>query len=148
MCESKTGYEDTYTGQLFYTSGEGISEAAPERWIFLCLISITFGCLHFIPVWMSGFPTSLERWTWFGCAVWVTTHPLIIFGEKVISTFSWGPTYIVDGHRMEFPESVKYGFPVYGGARICIFLLALLALRQLPCTAYEVVQWSSFIPHI
>lgn len=143
MCESDEKYMNTSTGQLVYTSGDGISApASPSHWLlklaFYVVICI-FGGIHFIPIWLSHFPTSVERWFWFGCAVWVTIHPVLILAEVVISKACGSPS---------FSFFVQYGFPVYGAARICFLILALIALRQLPCSTYEPIYWASFVPHI
>jgi hypothetical protein len=148
MCESKTDYENISSGRFLYTSEKGFSEASPKFFIPVCIVAFIFGGIHLIPVWLSHFPTSLERYGWLGCAVWVAALPILCLGEKVISTFSWGPKWIVDGHRVGFPIFVQYGFSVYGGTRHCVMILALLALRRLPCKAYEDIQWSTFVPHI
>ena len=99
-----------------------------------------FGAIHCM-AWNSTFPSGIEHLLWRICAPLVTVLPGVIIGFSVLAVrfdLSDGTTGFIDLLAM-----VAYSF-----ARICLLILALVALRALPFRAYETSTWSAFVPHI
>ena len=110
-----------------------------------------FGGLHLV-AWHSTFPTSVEMLLWRASSVIMTT------GALLSTTKMFFDIYPEPESRF---KSVFWSFGAYTAAigmavntvlcfpaRLFLFVEGLAALRRLPDTAYETVDWQSIIPHI
>ncbi|KAM6501423.1 hypothetical protein JOM56_004437 [Amanita muscaria] len=139
-------------GAYLYRHGaDGVADMAWDRVPFLVLVCFfvgfsilgsMFGAVHCL-AWNSTFPSEIEHIMWRVSALVVTAIPILTI---VVSA-------VVDHVEGVLQAFLGYGLLLvmpffYGVARICLFVLALMALRHLPYTAYEMPSWTSFIPHI
>lgn len=110
--------------------------------LFLFFVGI-FGAIHCL-AWNSPFPTDAERSVWRVCALIVTIAPVfIIVIASIIDA--------VKGRGFLEGFSVSLGLVfilLYCSARICLLILALIALRDLPYTTYEIPSWLIYVPHV
>lgn len=137
----------------FYAS---ITVPRDERKIsaFIALTGAVFGAIH-CAAWFFSFPSPVEQKIW-------RVGSLVITGVPLAFLFMMIPTDgILKPHNTHFTKGVK-GFirtrivsgmfktllPVYGVTRLALVVVALISLRRLPVKAYNVVDWTLFIPHI
>ncbi|KAK7016215.1 hypothetical protein VNI00_018955 [Paramarasmius palmivorus] len=123
--------------------------------LFFVVYGITtfFGAIHCIP-WNFEFPTHTEQLIWrisasalvaVPVAMGVVALILVIAGALIescwrsIDGFIEVLTGIIDAFLLPI---------VYIAARIALMVLALMELRKLPPSAYQTVEWTTFIPHI
>ncbi|KAG2040468.1 hypothetical protein BDR03DRAFT_1089871 [Suillus americanus] len=114
-----------------------------KRVLFLAglFIAIIFGAIHCM-AWFFAFPTYQEQVLWRMSAIAITFTPVVCF-------------------RIYFlPGSVQYILGVvydliclafvilYITARAVLLVLMFTTLRNLPPDAYEVVSWTSLVPHL
>ncbi|KAF8644491.1 hypothetical protein AX16_008431 [Volvariella volvacea WC 439] len=118
--------------------------------IFSSPIGILFGGIHLIG-WNYQFVTDIERHMWRISSIVVTVEPAILAAGFILG-------WLEDEYpRLENLVTVVGGgiaiLAVYVGPilyvpRIALLVLPLFALRNLPPTAHQNVQWSDYIPHI
>lgn len=112
--------------------------------IFLHVVACGFGALHLL-AWNSSFPTSKERLVWRVCSIATTTLPALgVVGVYLV--------YSLDGSRLETLHKLARPFCYsltcpYAIGRIGLIVLAFMALRDLPASAYLTVDWNKYIPH-
>jgi hypothetical protein len=101
-----------------------------------------FGVIHCL-AWNSFFPTHAERVIWRVCSLVVTIAPMpsvILF--MVLSR---------DVNKKEeglLSISLLVLLIPYGCARICLLVVAFMALRDLPYNAYQTASWTFYLPHV
>ncbi|KAK7028218.1 hypothetical protein VNI00_014908 [Paramarasmius palmivorus] len=107
-------------------------------------IAALFGAIHCIP-WVFQFPTHTEQLLWRISAVAVAVGPIAMgflhgFNERLNNTTGW----------IRFIATIILLFlPLaYAVFRITLLVIAFTALRDLSPSAYQTVQWTTFIPHI
>ena len=101
------------------------------------IIGLFFGAVHCI-AWKFYFPTIMERTLWRVCAVAVGIGPALVLliglGDPRTSLFLF------------------LGLPLlylaFFAARTGLLVLSLMALREIPTSAYQTVPWLSYIPHL
>jgi hypothetical protein len=107
------------------------------------VISMIFGGIHCIG-WLLSFPSHTEQLLWRISSVAITGIPLIMamigFIEAIFDDIT-------------IPAIVGIPFSVlsvilYVLSRVALLVLALMALRSLPHSALQTVQWTTFIPHV
>ncbi|KAF7336768.1 hypothetical protein MVEN_02112000 [Mycena venus] len=126
-------------------SGQGEHEqrSSASGVLFEQLVAIIFAAIH-CTAWKSGFPTAEEAWIWRTSSLSVTAVPVIFFavGAAIILT------------KAKLSSFDPYVFTcialilVYIFARIFLITLPLVALRELPPSAFVDVNWSLYIPHL
>jgi len=117
-------------------------------------ITIVFGGLHCFG-WNFTFPTPAERTLWRVTSLLITVIPLIA-GLVLSLNHHWGQLRIQSQvQRGEQSRALKMlVYPalmllvVYVLARLSLLIQALVLLRRQPTSAYVVVDWSRFLPHI
>ncbi|ESK85403.1 hypothetical protein Moror_5907 [Moniliophthora roreri MCA 2997] len=121
-------------------------EEDPLRlYITVYSIAAAFGAIHCIP-WSFQFATHTEQLLWRICAVAVAAAPIAMgcvhWWQKELrhSTSEWLEVLIV---MTAILLSIFYVF-----SRVTLIILALMALRDLSPSAYQTVQWTTFVPHI
>lgn len=111
--------------------------------IIVALSGTIFGAIHCI-CWSFAFPSHAERTIWRACALLITVVPalggafFVITGVHLMSMY--GTSLLARGFRMLVP--------FYFAARALLILEALITLRNLPNGAFDVVRWTTFLPHI
>jgi len=120
----------------------------PHKWaptskivsIFL-VISITeaFGGIHCIG-WTFTFPSSTERTLWRIASLSMTCVPVAFPPLLLISNMLGSDPYLA------MPSMSL--LLLYVLSRLALLVLPFLCLRSLPPTAFHVVHWASFIPHV
>lgn len=106
--------------------------------ICIIVLSGSFGAIHCLG-WNSHFPSHVEKISWRVAALTVTVTDVALM-------------LVVICHE-SIPEmplaacGIILGF-LYICARVSLLVLAFLALRDLPSTAYQTPSWTDFIPHL
>jgi hypothetical protein len=106
--------------------------------------ALAFGGIHRIG-WSFVSPTNTERTLWRVASTFTIGVPILplplsfIFGRlrNNYRHFRWLETLFI-----------LLSFFLYVFGRLALIVLSLLCLRSLPPTAYRVVHWASFIPHV
>jgi hypothetical protein len=109
------------------------------------VVSMIFGGIHCIG-WLLSFPSHTEQELWRISSIVITGVPLFIAVFR----------FIADNFEKDVPFIVAIPFfilfllsPIlYLLARVTLLVLAFMALRSLPHSALQTVQWTTFIPHV
>ncbi|KAK7024477.1 hypothetical protein VNI00_016274 [Paramarasmius palmivorus] len=108
-------------------------------------IAALFGAIHCIP-WVFPFPTHTEQLLWRISAVAVAVAPVAMgalhgyFNTLIKSTPVW-----LDNMVKILMVVLSLAYAVF---RVTLIVIAFTALRDLRPSAYQTVQWTTFIPHI
>ncbi|KAJ7836690.1 hypothetical protein B0H14DRAFT_1121108 [Mycena olivaceomarginata] len=118
------------------------------------LIGFLFGAIHCI-AWPLSFPSHTEVILWrISCAAMIAVPFYIsIVGLMVLGEGERSHRYHFAAKAFEKVAALMvwgiiFGAFLYIFARIITLTLAFMTLRSLPPTAYETVQWTTFIPHV
>lgn len=106
------------------------------------LALMIFGSVH-LASWNSRLPTTIELWMWRGsslyCVIYASLVVVVFFGYQLDET---------SGFYNALQKGMGYGFLFYIVIRIYMIVEVFISLRALPASAFQSVQWSSFLPHI
>ncbi|KIK64277.1 hypothetical protein GYMLUDRAFT_985423 [Collybiopsis luxurians FD-317 M1] len=102
------------------------------------LIGTLFGLIH-CAAWTFHFPSKLERDLWRIMSLFITAVPLTII-IAVIPILMPRYAYLARINRLFFV--------IYIFARLTIFIMAFVLLRDLPEGAFQEIQWTTYIPHV
>ncbi|KZP33978.1 hypothetical protein FIBSPDRAFT_924328 [Athelia psychrophila] len=122
-------------------------------------LAMVFGAIH-CAAWSFAFPSLAEQRVWRVCAIAIVAIPLALTVALVVfMVFNPGPPVpfnqaqpLPTGH-----SAYTYHIPLicmylcafmYIPARIFLLGLSFSTLRHLPLSAYQTIQWTTFIPHI
>ena len=129
-------------GRRLYTD-HGILEP-----MLFALCPAVFGAIH-VASWNIKLLSNVEQWLWRASALYCLASGAVSCLYLFLSTWcedqSWIPEPTVEALDISF---ILLIFSLYIIARIFMIVEVFLSLRALPASAYESVQWSSFIPHI
>jgi len=127
------------------------------------LITVGFGGIHCIG-WSFNFPSHAEQVLWRISSISITAIPLgllaIIFVEFPLPIFSMGMVtnllYIII--LMIIPDHMRVAVVsgsliillsfLYILSRMLLLVLSLTTLRSLPSSAFQTVEWTTFLPHV
>ncbi|KAK7022803.1 hypothetical protein VNI00_016930 [Paramarasmius palmivorus] len=109
-------------------------------------IAALFGAIHCIP-WVFQFPNHTEQLLWRISAVAVAAAPIAMallhgYWKKV---FHDDVPTLLDRTVIILIITLSFAYAVF---RITLIVIAFTALRDLPSSAYQTVQWTTFWPHI
>ena len=104
--------------------------------------SVLFGVVHFLG-WFFIFPLRSESILWRVSSLIILTLPF-----SAICVFWWIPIFIPTFSLPLVFKAVQYAGLIYLFARLIVIGEAFSLLGNLPEGAYEVVKWTTFIPHI
>ena len=114
--------------------------SVPTSWFIL-------GALHLI-AWNFNFPTKTEKIIWHAAS-------LVLAGSALVSLVMLGLYDIFHGSKWyKRPttgifKNTGYLCILLGVlSRVLLVALMLASLRALPCTAYQTVPWTAYIPHL
>ncbi|KAL9063210.1 MAG: hypothetical protein Q9161_009586 [Pseudevernia consocians] len=120
------------------TSGFGLLVLCPE----------IFGAIH-IASWNIKLLSNVEQWLWRASALYCCTAGLIcVLGALFLETCedqSWVGEATAEVVAVSATVVIV---SIYIIVRLFMIVEVFLSLRALPASAYESVQWSSFVPHI
>ena len=107
------------------------------------LVAMVFGGIHCI-AWSFSFPSPTEQLLWRISSIAITGIPLAVVGIVFIAVL------LDDDNPVETILDIPYILLVflYPISRILLLVLSLTTLRSLPPSAYQTVQWTTFIPHV
>ena len=109
------------------------------------VVGVCFGAIHCV-AWIFSFPTHIELLMWRISSVAITAVPIYIPFIFLLANLM----AIVDFEHTAIAVvfSVLPAGILYILARAVTLVLAFTSLRDLPPGAYEIVYWTTFIPHI
>ena len=135
-----------YVGGVLERGAEDLSWWDIGLTMCVALVGGTFGAIHCF-AWNASFPTHIEAKLWRASAIVVTVAPS---SALLLALMFGGIRYMwsvrVSGDYVLF-QSIVIAV-IYAVARICLLVLAFLALRALPYGALLTPSWTVYLPHI
>ena len=109
----------------------------------MVLVTMVFGAIHCI-AWSFAFPSQTEQLLWRISSIAITGIPLVFMGTLFIFL------KINDDHPVWtiLLITLLLLLLLYPVSRILLLVLSLSTLRSLPPSAYQTVQWTTFLPHV
>ncbi|KAK7040655.1 hypothetical protein VNI00_009561 [Paramarasmius palmivorus] len=108
-------------------------------------IAALFGAIHCIP-WAFQFPTHTEQLLWRVAAVAVAAAPIVMAFLHGYEKKLWNS---IPDWLNNITTAIAFLLAIsYAVFRVTLVVLAFMALRNLPSSAYQTIQWTTFIPHI
>ena len=108
------------------------------------LVAMAFGGIH-CAAWSFQFPSHEEQLLWKISSISITGVPLAMVGITIVSD-------IDSAHKNLFNIIIQAAgiliILLYPLSRILLLVLSLTTLRSLPPSAYQTVQWTTFLPHV
>ena len=129
----------THVSTFHSASGEVVA-------IPISFIACLFGAIH-CAGWFFIFPTIIETTIWRVCSGIITGAPLI---PMVVGSIAIIDADISLSGFVETILAWLVGLTalLYVAARFGLLVEALITLRDLPPSAYDIVTWTTFLPHI
>lgn len=111
------------------------------------VVAMVFGAVHCI-AWDSEFQSHLEQQLWRSSAITIIAVPPALIVAFIVATLI---TWVFDSVAVVWfligvPSTLIGIF--YVAARLILIILSFTSLRGLPFSAYQTVQWTTFIPHL
>ncbi|KJA17244.1 hypothetical protein HYPSUDRAFT_192512 [Hypholoma sublateritium FD-334 SS-4] len=147
-------FQSLRVAMFFAESTKPRSRPAIER-MYLSMISLLFGCTHFIPSFFLYYRSRPEMWLWWISAGIIIFHPLVYF--IVFTVFSIAmkrnplsalSNTFITGICAINRLVITRGMVFYIIARIILIVLSFLSLRHLPDDVFVSINWVSSIPHL
>ncbi|KAF7973384.1 hypothetical protein HWV62_15485 [Athelia sp. TMB] len=130
----------------FWSDCDSTRSQIPLRADIIALsVAMVFGAVH-CTAWSYAFPSPTEKALWRASALAITAIPIPMAAAfAVFSPFATADTSI-SGHITM--GCMALGGLLYVPARMVLLALSLSTLRNLPLSAFQTVQWTTFVPHI
>ncbi|KZP11765.1 hypothetical protein FIBSPDRAFT_937359 [Athelia psychrophila] len=109
--------------------------------IIALTVAMVFGAVH-CAAWSYVFPSLAEQCMWRVCAIAITAIPLPMAVAFAVSD----PFSATPAHAAVF--FMALGALLYISARGILVVLSFTTLRHLEPSAFQTVQWTTWIPHI
>ncbi|KAK7020713.1 hypothetical protein VNI00_017613 [Paramarasmius palmivorus] len=145
---------DTNDDYMAYVvNSSRLKKGSATLYILVYGLTTLFGAIHCIP-WNFQFPTHKEQLLWRISAGGLVVLPVGLTVVIVIIVMIAAFVECCGRDSDEFMETSLLIFDVlllpiaYFVARVVLMVLALMELRNLPPSAYQTVEWTTFIPHI
>ncbi|KZP11754.1 hypothetical protein FIBSPDRAFT_671517, partial [Athelia psychrophila] len=111
-------------------------------------VAMVFGAIH-CTAWSYAFTSLADKWMWRVCAIAITATPLLMAAAFTVFNPFNAAYFLHDSIFNYIPViCMTIGALLYIPARILLLVLSFTTLRQLPLSAYQTVQWTTWIPHI
>jgi len=113
-------------------------------------ITTVFGAIH-CAAWSFSFPTKTEVEIWWSFSVFITADQAIGILLSLINIAGKHmkiSSKLVSPCRSLVTSVIVLTVPLYMVGRLVLLVEALLVLRDLPSGTYEIVRWTTFLPHI
>ncbi|KAF7973373.1 hypothetical protein HWV62_15463 [Athelia sp. TMB] len=135
-----TFWSDCHSGQ--------VSKIPLQADIIALSVAMVFGAVH-CAAWPYAFPSPTEKALWRASALTITAIPVPM--AAAFAMFDpFGATGV--GNPNLSAKMAIYcmalGGLLYIPARVVLLALSLSTLRNLPLSAFQTVQWTTFVPHI
>ncbi|KAK7040672.1 hypothetical protein VNI00_009578 [Paramarasmius palmivorus] len=146
-----TDANDDY--MAYVVNSSRLEEESFTLYILVYGLTTLFGAIHCIP-WNFQFPTHTEQLLWRISAGGLVVLPVGL-GVVFVILFLIGA--LVDWCGKDSEDFIGFSLVIFDAlllpiayfvARVILMVLALMELRNLPQSAYQTVQWTTFIPHI
>ncbi|KDR74668.1 hypothetical protein GALMADRAFT_1334015 [Galerina marginata CBS 339.88] len=126
-----------------------LTRARLNLFVLLPVVGIVFGAIHCCG-WYFSSPSIIEGEIWRVSSAVITGIPAIgLLGILLTILQQHSPINFVQlWHGRLIAILIHLMLPFYGVARLALLVEAFISLRELPQTALEVVEWTSFIPHV
>ena len=107
----------------------------------MTLVTMAFGGIHCV-AWLFAFPSPTEQLLWRISSIAITGLPLAFIGMLNLA--------LVRFHLLQIIVFITLVllYVLYPISRILLLVLSLSTLRSLPPSAYQTVQWTTFLPHV
>lgn len=141
--------EDQMQVPIFYARGYDIHQVDLTTSV-VPFIGTVFGAIH-CSAWSFAFPTKTEAKIWRSFSVFITADQAIGILLSLINVAGRHTDIsrkLVPVCRFLVTSAVVITVPLYMAGRLVLVVEAFLVLRYLPPGAYEVVTWTTFLPHI
>ena len=129
--------------RTIYTPGRKI------LYVLTALCPAVFGAIH-VASWNIKLLSNAEQWLWRASALYCFAAGMILALIGLFVEFCDRRGWISEStYTNALNKFAFFVIPLfYVIARIFMIVEVFLSLRALPASAYESVQWSSFVPHI
>ena len=140
-------FEFVWAGRDFpdFDEGGSNSYSTSTQYVLSGLVGLSlmiFGSVH-LASWNSRLPSTIELWMWRGSSL-----SCVIYTGLLAFYFVWDVNHGSGALNDVLDNLTKYGVLVYVIIRIYMIVEVFISLRALPASAFQSVQWSSFLPHI